>query len=138
MSASDLASAVQEEISRFTQTTSIACKTALDGLVNLPAPWREPALRLIAEGLSNVARHAQAQHAWVRVKRAEGVTIIEVCDDGLGFEPSAAVGQAGHYVLLGLQERARLGGGSLEIRSARGEGTTLRLHLPKHTKGDGA
>lgn len=136
LSASDLASAVQEEISRFTQTTSITCKTALDGLVNLSAPRREPALRLIAEGLSNVARHAQAQHAWVRVKRAEGVTIIEVCDDGLGFEPSAAVRQAGHYGLLGLQERARLGGGSLEIRSARGEGTTLRLRLPEHTKGD--
>ena len=135
LSASDLLRAVQGEISRFTQTTALPCEATLGALGNLSPPLREPALRLIAEGLSNVARHAQAQHAWVRVERAEGLTIIEVCDDGIGFEPSAAATQAGHYGLLGLQERARLAGGSLEISSAPGTGTVLRLCLPERTKG---
>ncbi len=135
LSASDLASAVQEEISRFTQMTSIPCETALDALANLSAPMREPALRLIAEGVSNVARHAQAQHARVRMESAEGGTIIEVYDDGIGFDPSVVLIEAGHYGLLGLQERARLLGGSLEINSAPGRGTTLRLRLPESTRG---
>jgi NarL family two-component system sensor histidine kinase YdfH len=53
---------------------------------------------------------------------------IEVHDDGVGFDP-AQIG-AGHYGLIGLRERVRLIGGTLNIESAAGQGTTLRVCLP--------
>jgi NarL family two-component system sensor histidine kinase YdfH len=135
LSASDLKRAVQEEIHRFTQATALPCMADLDALLELPFPLREPALRLIAEGLQNVARHAQAQRVWVRVERVKQRLTLEVRDDGRGFDPSAVEVQAGHYGLLGLQERTRLVGGSLEINSTAGAGTVLRLHLPDPVKG---
>jgi NarL family two-component system sensor histidine kinase YdfH len=85
----------------------------------------------VTEGLANVARHAHAHQVWVRVAAQDGALEIAVRDDGRGFDPQAVNGEAGHYGLIGLRERARLAGGALEITSAPGAGTTLRLRLPQ-------
>jgi NarL family two-component system sensor histidine kinase YdfH len=126
----DFPEAIQEEIIRFSTATGIACTTDLTGLAQTPASLSEHILRTITEGLANVARHAQACQVWVQVTICEGGLQVEIRDDGIGFEPSVVSKRAGHYGLLGLRERARLAGGSFEITSAPGEGTTLRLHLP--------
>jgi len=84
----------------------------------------------VSEGLNNVAQHAHARQAWVRVADGDGALDVQVRDDGIGFDPASVAEQSGHYGLLGLRERARLAGGNLEILSAPGEGTTLHLHLP--------
>lgn len=124
----DLAQALRDEVARFTDATGIPC--ALD--VSLPAPVpdavREHALRAVAEGLTNIARHAQAQHAWVNVRNTGGDLIVELRDDGCGFDPAAV--PSGHYGLLGMRERARLASGTLEISSVPGKGTSLKLLLP--------
>ena len=62
-------------------------------------------------------------------REPEGYT-IEVRDDGVGFDLAAPPDSTGHYGLLGLRERARLLGGSVELKSTPGEGTTLRLLFP--------
>jgi NarL family two-component system sensor histidine kinase YdfH len=59
--------------------------------------------------------------------------LIEVRDNGLGFDPTA-VAERGHYGLLGLRERVRLLGGQFVIVTAPGQGTTLRLLLPATRK----
>ena len=82
-----------------------------------------------------VARHAQACQAWVCVTEKDELLVIEVRDDGVGFEPTV-ISQQGHYGLIGLRERARLLGGQLTIISAPGKGTSMRVLLPVREKID--
>ena len=120
-----------EEIRRFTDTTGIACETSGLGLLaKLPAQLGEQALRTISEGLTNVAKHAQASHVWVRATEHNDICTIEVQDDGAGFDPAVIAAQVGHYGLIGLEERAHLVEGCFAIISAPGRGTTVRLAVP--------
>jgi NarL family two-component system sensor histidine kinase YdfH len=130
-----LCEAVQAEITRFTTATGIACHADPAALMLIPASLAEQVLRMIAEGLSNVARHAQAHQVWITVSCREETLVIEVRDDGLGFDPAQATEQPGHFGLLGLRERARLASGRFEITSAAGAGTILHLSLPRPKEG---
>ena len=105
-SPSDLPEAVQEEISRFSMSTGIPCTADLSALTLLPAQLCDYALRAITEGLTNIARHAQACQAWVCSSVRDGMVTIEVRDNGIGFDPLATTHLVGHYGLLGLRERA--------------------------------
>jgi len=83
----------------------------------------------VRELLFNVVKHAGASQVVITMESLDHHLRIEVRDDGVGFEPEAALKLPGHYGLLGLYERARLAGGTLEVLSAVGQGTTLRMHL---------
>ncbi|HEX4203359.1 MAG TPA: sensor histidine kinase, partial [Ktedonobacteraceae bacterium] len=128
--------AVQREMNHFRATASLTCAADLSALATVPEEMCEHVLRAITEGLTNVARHAQAHQVWVCVQRHEALLTIEVRDDGIGFDSAEVVLQEGHYGLLGVRERARLCGGRLDIESAVGEGTVLRLHLPVRQRGE--
>lgn len=132
----DLVEVVQEEINRFTATTDIPCQADLALLSTTPAPLCEQVLRVITEGLTNVARHAHAHTVWVRATHKDEILTIEVRDDGVGFEPTTFNTQIGHYGLIGLRERAKLIGGKLEITSRAGTGTILRVHIPVCSPGE--
>jgi NarL family two-component system sensor histidine kinase YdfH len=125
-----LVESVQEEIAHFFQTTGIVCHTHLDDLILTPAHACEHVLRVIGEGLSNVARHAQARQVSVEARVVERWLSITVRDDGRGFDPASQELHTGHYGLLGLQERAHLVEGTLSLSSSEGEGTTLRFRVP--------
>jgi NarL family two-component system sensor histidine kinase YdfH len=126
----DLLQAVQREITRFTEATSIECTADLCALAAVPDSLCEHVLRAITEGLTNAARHSQAQHVWVCAQQQKAMLTIEVRDDGIGFAHTGVESRAGHYGLLGVRERARLCGGQLDMESVVGRGTTLRLCLP--------
>jgi signal transduction histidine kinase len=88
--------------------------------------------RIAQEVLSNVVRHSQAKHAdlhiWFGVKEVE----LEVSDNGVGFNmPMSPTDFApnGHFGLLGVRERADLIGAQLEVESAPGNGTRLKIRL---------
>jgi NarL family two-component system sensor histidine kinase YdfH len=121
---------VQAEVERFTATTGIICEAELSGLSGLPAEWAEPIFRMVREGLNNVARHAEASRVRLRATKSESGWLLELGDNGRGFDSSTAATQTGHYGLLGLQERARLVGGEVTIITAPGKGTVLQLRLP--------
>jgi NarL family two-component system sensor histidine kinase YdfH len=110
----------------------------LDALVHTPPQHCEHVLRVIGEGLSNVARHAQARHVSVEASVVERWLEITVQDDGQGFDQALQELHTGHYGLLGLQERTHLVGGTLSLNSAQGAGTTLRFRVPLATGGDPA
>jgi NarL family two-component system sensor histidine kinase YdfH len=129
-SVSDLQEAVQSVVQRFTAATGLACTVALDGIKQIPASRYEPVQRVITEGLSNVARHAQATQVTIRGQCKDSSYILAITDDGTGFDPAEAFTQTGHFGLVGLRERARLASGYLEIESAPQQGTTLRCFLP--------
>ncbi len=89
--------------------------------------------RLAQEAITNVLRHAEARNLWVRLFSADGRLALSVRDDGKGFDLEAAQrrAEAGESLgLVGMEERAALESGSLELRSVRGEGTTLVATFP--------
>ncbi len=86
--------------------------------------------RIIQEAWSNVRRHAQARHVAIEFRYGKDALDVSFEDDGKGFDPSLAGSQRGHFGLLGMQERAMLVGGRVEITSAPETGTVLRVHVP--------
>ena len=127
----DLETAVRAETDRFTAASGVPCELSI-GLPpeELPEDVRDNALRVVSEALANIARHAQAQHVAVALRPIDHAHAlnIEVRDDGVGFDP-VQIG-VGHYGLIGLRERVRLIGGTLNIESAPEQGTTVRVCLP--------
>lgn len=126
----DMIETIEEEVERFRHTTGIPCSLNMSAPADLSPELAENVLRAISEGLMNIARHAQASQASVETACAEQSLQIEIHDNGIGFDPENAIGQSGHYGLLGMRERARIWGGSLTIESDSSRGTTLKLDFP--------
>lgn len=128
-----LEAAVHQELKRFRDSAGTACTLE----INLPAevaewvPQRliEAITRIISEALTNIQKHAQASQVSVRLDgdAASGIN-LEICDNGIGFNPNAI--PSGHYGLIGIRERTRLAGGTLEIESQPGAGTRLIISFP--------
>lgn len=83
--------------------------------------------RLVQEAINNVVKHAQAERLEVAVVEADGMVLLTVADDGIGFDASRT---AGGFGLVGMEERVELVGGRLTIESTPGEGTVVRAELP--------
>jgi two-component system sensor histidine kinase UhpB len=84
--------------------------------------------RIAQEALANAVRHAQAATVQISLGVTDGVLALEVRDDGCGFVPDAPRGDA--LGLVGMEERALALGGLLDLRSAPGRGTRVRLTCP--------
>ena len=97
----------------------------------LPEALVPDLLAIVREALSNTAKHARASEVSIRVGLADGVD-LSVTDDGMGFSGDTL--QAGRG-LENIRERARALGADLDLRSAPGEGTELRLAIPRHAAG---
>ncbi len=108
-----------------------AVTLASDGLTadRLPTGIETVVYRVVQEALNNVARHARAATASVTVIVGQGRVRALVEDDGSGFETGAAPAP-GHLGLKGMVERADLAGGTVELSSIPGSGTTVLLELP--------
>jgi len=126
----DLESALRLEISRFTNATGIPILFHADLTPPLPGPVKETLIRAVAEALTNIANHAQAQNVAVDVRMKDKSLSVTIQDDGVGFDVSAI--PFGHYGLLGIRERVRLANGSFEIRNE--SGTTLKIEIPMHAE----
>lgn len=101
----------------------------------LPPTLAIACFRVVQEALTNVVRHAEARHVWIDLNQSDSVLELGVRDDGAGFEVATTQEQAiqrGRLGLLGMAERVQLFGGSLEIDSAPGRGTRIRISLPLH------
>jgi len=98
------------------------------------APEIETAcFRVAQEAINNVLRHARARNLWVRLFTAGARVALSVRDDGVGFDPEAARRRAaagGSLGLAGMEERVAIAGGSIELRSAPGQGTVLLATFP--------
>lgn len=79
--------------------------------------------RVVQEALTNMAKHARASQAWVRLEATPGWATVTVRDDGRGFQPRTV--PAGRHGLLGMRVRVESHGGRLRIESAPGHGTTV-------------
>ncbi|MBA7635432.1 hypothetical protein ES703_43036 [subsurface metagenome] len=89
--------------------------------------------RIVQEAFSNIRRHARASRAWVTVEFGEGKTRMTIGDNGQGLELPSRIDDLprnGMLGIAGMQERARLLGGTLELQSTPGKGTTLIVEIP--------
>jgi two-component system nitrate/nitrite sensor histidine kinase NarX len=96
--------------------------------LRLPAEEEAQVFRIVQEALTNVARHAGAEHAWLRVARAHGGLCIDVEDDGAGLPQRHP--RSTHYGMDIMAERARRIGAMLEVGARREGGTRVRLTVP--------
>jgi signal transduction histidine kinase len=88
--------------------------------------------RIVQESLQNIQKHAGTQNARVTIRQYEGDVILEIVDEGRGFDSdrTGGSGSGGGAGLPGMRERARLIGARLSVASAPGAGVTVRLVLP--------
>jgi signal transduction histidine kinase len=127
-----LVAAARRHASDFAKAFGVAVDFRVAG--NVPrrmAPLVQSTMyRILQEALTNVARHAQARGVGVILKHKDAMLEIAIRDDGVGFDPAAALTEASGLGLHGMQERVALLGGSVEIVSRRGHGTTIRARIP--------
>lgn len=113
----------------WTRQTGLACEftCTVDDLA-LPDDKATTLFRIVQESLTNAARHAQAAWVHVGLRVNEDGLDLRVADNGRGFDTGAD--HAGHFGLLGMRERAQRVGAHLEVNSAPGAGTQVRVSMP--------
>jgi signal transduction histidine kinase len=124
-----IASAIEWQVRRFEARTQIPCLVEVPE--NLPKLTDAKAIglfRILQEALTNVMRHAEAHSVQVHLRLENDELCLHVSDDGKGFIPGPRkAGQS--FGLVGMQERVLMLGGSLQIDSQPGEGTTLCVRV---------
>jgi signal transduction histidine kinase len=110
-----------------------------DGGRELPEATRVTAYRIAKEAIVNARKHAEAHHVVIEVHDRDGGVEVSVADDGRGFDVGLADDRPGHLGLPGMRDRAAVAGGSVDVASRPGSGTTVRLWLPDGAEltGDG-
>jgi two-component system sensor histidine kinase DevS len=101
-----------------------------DGLVDFPATNATVLFHICQEALANIARHARAQQAEVHLWTARDRVLLEVSDDGVGFDLRNMNQTLGHG-LSNMNARARKVGGEVEFTSAPGKGATVLAWVPR-------
>jgi len=123
-----LSAAVTRHAEEFAQTHKLVVNVQAEGLDadGLSPLLRATVYRVLQEALTNVARHARATRVHIRLRRGANAVELRVQDDGAGFTP----GKSGRLGLRGMRERAALLGGSVEVGSEPGVGTTITARIP--------
>ncbi|AHH96299.1 hypothetical protein GCM10010174_76980 [Kutzneria viridogrisea] len=96
----------------------------------LSASRQEAAYRVAQEALHNALRHASPRRIEISLSAASGTAVLQVSDDGTGFDPDHSASAARKLGLSSMRERARSVGGRLTVRSEPGGGTLVRLEVP--------
>jgi signal transduction histidine kinase len=122
-----LRQALDDLIADFAEKSGVTTVPDIDeGLAAELAPRSADLVQMTREALSNVGRHAQAATCRVSLFREDGRGVLQIEDDGRGFDTAAAQPGQG---MRNLRERVRTMGGQLAIESVTGEGTTVRISL---------
>ena len=119
------------EQSGFQIDSELALPGPSAGAERLDEDLETTVYRLVQEALTNVAKHAGANRVRVTVRESEGELLVEVQDDGAGFDPDA--GSHG-FGLAGMHERVGLADGTLSVDSGE-QGTLVRACLPARHRG---
>ena len=105
----------------------VSATVDLDG-TRLTPELETAVYRVVQEALSNVAKHAGAEHVGIRVWRERDRVLVRVADDGRGFNPGSP---SEGFGLVGMRERAALFDGEVDVTSTPGTGTTVTASFPE-------
>jgi signal transduction histidine kinase len=115
----------------FEKRSGIPCRLELPKIqLDLDEERATALFRIVQESLTNVARHAKATSVLVLLAQEEEDCIVEVRDNGQGFDPTRA--QKKSFGLVGMRERAYMLGGEISIHSDSGTGTSIKARIPIH------
>ncbi len=123
--------AIREALATLTASVEVRAETVLEGRAERLTDMQQMVvLRVLQEALQNTRKHAGARTVTVATSEAGGTWILEVCDDGRGFDVDA-IGSRGrqNFGLQFMRERAELVGGTVIVRSRPGAGTVVRLAI---------
>jgi signal transduction histidine kinase len=123
-----LVPALEELCRAYRERLGVSVDADLDP-VELAPPAEHAVLRVVQEALANAVRHAQPNRVRLRLQQQDGQVAVTVSDDGAGFDPARA---ERHGMGLGLmRERVAELGGTFQLDSTPGRGTTVRILLPR-------
>lgn len=121
-----LVGALRQRLDTVEKRAGVEARLLVEELVELPAPVVEGFYRIAQEALNNALKHAQATTVTVYLRSEGKGVVLEVVDNGQGFDPNK-LGDTGGLGLVNMKERAEQLHGSLEINSVPGEGTSLKV-----------
>ncbi len=124
-----LPSALEWQARQFEQSTGVVCRVKVNRDLQLASGVSTGVFRIFQETLTNITRHAEAKNVVVTFSRNQEAWELIVKDDGRGMDPAKLSG-ASSLGLLGMRERALILNGSVEIESAPGCGTLVRVSFP--------
>ena len=124
----ELTTSLRRLLQELADEGQVRCEVHVDDNVSLPAAGREALFRIAQEAISNVRRHSQAATVSVSLQRQADAVVLQIADDGRGFDPTA-VGP-GHWGLISMRQRVESRGGQLRIESTAGQGTRIVVQLP--------
>jgi len=129
--------ALQYLVGRLENDETINTHLNIEGdAVGLASDLEVAIFRITQEVLNNIQKHARATKVWVTVRFLPKQSLLEVRDNGVGFdvpENTTDLVRGGSFGLMGLEERANLFGGDISFQSAPNQGTIVRVILP-HTQ----
>jgi signal transduction histidine kinase len=130
-----LQAALEQYISKLAETdsTPIHLQAAPDIDEWLDQNMQGVIFYIVEEAIGNARKHAKADNIWVRLQRKDGAFVIEVTDDGKGFdveEMQMGYDERGSLGMINIRERAELIGGKVKVASALGKGTCISLTVP--------
>src|SRR5438876_12289108 len=122
------APALRWQTREFSKHTAISVAVDIEGPVDSIGDLQRTCIyRVVQEALTNCARHSKAKNAHLKLRRTSEQVRLELADDGIGFGADASYCGMG---LIGIEERVRELGGTVEIASGPGEGTRLSVEIP--------
>lgn len=128
-----LGAALGHYLQEFAQRTGM--HGALDDAAEAPRGLRREAalalFRIAQEALANVAKHAEAGKVRVLLQKQGNDLVLEISDDGRGFDPGERLPQSTRWGVTSMQERAAAVGGYVQVESTPGAGTTVRASVPR-------
>jgi signal transduction histidine kinase len=130
-----LSQALTELAERLSQNYDIHVSADADESFDLGPERTLSLLRIFQEAVSNAVRHGDATEVRGQMYEKDGQLVFEIKDNGKGFDSGVdheALRLEGHRGLANMTERMSLMGGSFEVRSSMGEGTTILCHLGRN------
>lgn len=131
-----LVAAIQARLEAVESRGGMQTDFRVEGKEQLRPAVQEELYHIALEGLNNALKHAKARRVQLYLRFELRSTFLEICDDGVGFEPSIAH-LGGGYGLSGMAERAQRIDGELHVESSPGKGTRVSILVPSSTPGNG-
>ena len=125
--------AIADLCAQFSNDSGIPCRFYADPQVDLQrfsAQERHHILRIIQEALNNAKNHAKAQETGVVIQKREDKIRVMIYDDGSGIDYDNRSHSQSHFGMSGMEMRAALLGGTLEVHSSKDTGTKICVDLP--------
>lgn len=123
------ANVLQDDIEHLRNSAKLNCSLQIEGEINNIHPEKDLVIyRIAQEVFHNITKHAKARNVRILISYMNAGFIMEIKDDGLGFDPLATNGRG--IGLVNMRERSRLLNGELQIMSQLGAGCTITLSIP--------